>query len=54
MLQLAAMQLAGDKASAMAIDAMRKVLAAHADTAVVAALKLPIVEIVPVLHAYSS
>ena len=52
LLQLAMMQLAGDKAPAMAVDTVREMLAAHTDTAVVTALKLPIVEIAPVLHAF--
>ena len=52
LLQLATMQLTGDKAPAMAVDTVREVLAAHADTAVVTALKFPIVEIAPVLHAF--
>ena len=52
LLQLATMQLTGDKAPAMTVDTMREMLAAHTDTAVVTALKLPIVEIAPVLHAF--
>ena len=45
------MQLAGDKAPAMAVDTTIEVDTAHANPAVVAALKPPFVQIVPLLHA---
>ena len=51
LLELPTMQLAGDKGPAMTVDTMREVDTAHANPAVVAALKPPLVQIVPLLHA---
>ena len=51
LLELPTMQLAGNKGPAMAVDTMREVDTAHADPAVVAAFKPPLVQIVPLLHA---
>ena len=50
LLELPTMQLASDKGPAMAVDTMREVDTAHADPAVVAALKPPFIQIVPLLH----
>ena len=51
LLELPTMQLAGNKGPAMAVDSMSEVDTAHADPAVVAAFKPPLVQIVPLLHA---
>ena len=51
LLKLPTMQLAGDEGPAMAVDTMREVDTAHADPAVVTAIKPPLVQIVPLLHA---
>ena len=51
LLELPTMQLAGNKGAAMAVDSMSEVDTAHANPAVVAALKPPLVQIAPLLHA---
>ena len=50
LLELLTMQLAGNKGPAMTVDSMSEVDTAHANPAVVAALKPPFVQIVPLLH----
>ena len=50
LLELPTMQLAANKGPAMAVDTMREVDTGHANAAVVAALKPPLVQIVPLLH----
>ena len=51
LLELPAMELAGNKGPAMAVDTMGEVDTAHADPAVVAAFEPPLVQIAPLLHA---
>ena len=51
LLELPTMQLAGNKGAAMSVDSMSEVDTTHANLAVVAALKPPFVQMVPLLHA---
>ena len=50
LLELPTMQLAGNKGAAMTVDTMREVDTAHANPAVVAAFKPPLVQTAPLLH----